>query len=172
MIRYPKPRSILLVCFSLGAALLGSGAAEAGLWSYRQTQDPALQGASLEGDFDPLPPGWTMNRMDPSGQMGPARRDPDVVFDPTLGQVRESYTQGGVETQPPMVSSVDQYSTHLTTRNIRRLWRDGSRESRSITRSAAKHAGKFNYTLPIQLPKFARGFLGDGAPNIDVSGSE
>ena len=72
--------------------------------------------------------------MDPTGQMGPAHPDPDIVFDPTLGQIRESYMQGGVETQPPMVSELDHYEELMTTRTYRRRWRDGSREARSITR--------------------------------------
>src|SRR5438309_762829 len=150
MIRYPKPCGILLVCFGLAAAFLRCGAAEAGLWDYRGAGNPTLEGSPLERDFDPLPPGWIMNRYDPSGQLGPAHRDPDVAFDPTLGQIRETYTEGGVETRPPMVANMDQYTTLLTVRTYRRLWRAGSRESRSITRGAAKKLHGLSYSLPIQ----------------------
>ncbi|HEY2924620.1 MAG TPA: cell surface protein SprA [Candidatus Eisenbacteria bacterium] len=114
-----------------------------------------------------------MERWGPAGQMGPATGDPSVSFDPTAGHVRETYTEGGVETQPPMVSDLDEYSNVLTARTYRRLWRDHAKQSRSIARGAAKKPqGLFHYDIPIQIPKVFRGLLGSGAPNIDVSGSE
>src|SRR5947207_12550174 len=82
-----------------------------------------------------------MNRPDPLGLQEPAHRDPDIAFDPITGQIRESYTQGGVETSLPLVASMDQYATLLSTRTYRKLWRDGSRESRSVTRGSAKKPG-------------------------------
>src|SRR6185295_2613471 len=121
---------------------------------------------------NPLPPGWVWRRMDPAGNFGPADPDPDVAFDPTIGQIRESYTQGGVETRPPLVTDQEQYSNLLTARTYRRLWQEDTRQSRSTVRGAARKHSGLSYDIPIKLPKFARGILGDGAPNIDVSGSE
>jgi len=89
MIQNPKPCSILCLCIILGAAVLPGGVAEAGLWGYRTLADPAL-GDSLGGNHSEVPPGWAMNRMDPAGRMGPAAPDPEISFDPTIGQIRES----------------------------------------------------------------------------------
>ncbi|HYQ96154.1 MAG TPA: hypothetical protein VER38_04010, partial [Candidatus Eisenbacteria bacterium] len=114
-----------------------------------------------------------MNRLDPAGQLGPAARAPSVSLDPTIGHIRETYTQGGVEVQPPLVASFDEYSKLLTSRTYRRLWRDHSKESRSVVRGGVKKpAGMFHVELPVQIPKAFRGLLGNGAPNLDVSGSE
>src|SRR5258705_4288560 len=171
MIQTPRSRSILFVCIALAAALMCRGNAEAGDWRYHATADQ-LGSGTLGGNPDDLPPGWVMMRMDPTGMMTPAVHDPDITFDPVIGQIRESYTEGGVETRPPTVSDLDAYSKLLTERTYRKLWRDGSRGSRSTQRGTVKRKPGLSYDLPIKLPKFARGILGDGAPNIDVSGSE
>src|SRR5712675_2784932 len=174
MIQNPKWSIILCLCTVLAAALpsaAAAGTAAAVPWRHRSQADP-FYGDSLAGGHSDLPPGWLMNRTDPTGATVPAVRDPEVAFDPTIGRIRESYTQGGVEMRPPMVADLDQYSTLLTTRTVRRLWRGDSRESRSMTRGTVKKPqGLFHVDLPIQLPKFTRGFLGDAQPNIDVSGS-
>ncbi|HYQ89282.1 MAG TPA: hypothetical protein VEU09_06615, partial [Candidatus Binatia bacterium] len=150
-----------------------AGAAWAGLWGYRGPNDPGLGPTALDTEPSDLPPGWALTHTDPNGLPEAARRDPAVTYDPTIGQIRESYTEGGVETQTPMITDLDEYSNVLTTRTYRRLWRDSSHDTRSIARGVAKkQAGLFHYEIPIQIPKFARGLLGDGAPNIDVSGSE
>jgi hypothetical protein len=116
-----------------------------------------------------------MNQLDPNGIPGPAVRDPYVSLDPISGRVRENYMQGGVETQPPLVSDLDDYSTLLTQRSYRKLWRDSSRETRSISRTGAKRASSLLHVeLPamFKVPGPLKGILGDGRPNIDVSGSE
>ncbi len=175
MIQNPKRSIILCLCISLAAALpstAAAGTASAVHWRYRSQTD-SFYGDSPGGSHSDLPPGWLMSRTDPTGATVPAVRDPDIAFDPTIGRIRESYTQGGVEMRPPMVADLDQYSTLLTTRTVRRLWRNDSRESRSMTRGIAKKPqGLFHVDIPIQLPKFTRGILGDAQPNIDVSGSE
>ena len=173
MTQNPKQGTILCVCTVLAAALLFVGAAEAGLWAYRTPTDPNYGTDSLGVHHSDVPPGWAMNRPDPAGQMGPAVRAPSVSFDPTIGHIRESYTQGGVEIQPPLVADLDEYSKLLTTRTYRRLWRDHSKESRSVVRGGVKKSqGMFHVELPYQIPKALRGLLGNGAPNLDVSGSE
>lgn len=171
MIQNPKLGAIFCLCFALGSAI-GPGAAVAGLWGYA-LPDPLTGTTPLdEGWQTDLPPGWLMNRLDPAGQMGPALRDPSVSIDPTAGHVCETYSEGGVEVCPPVVADVDQYNTLLTSRTYRRLWRNESRESRSVTRGAAKPTGLFHVELPFQVPKQLRSILGSGAPNLDVSGSE
>ncbi len=173
MMYYPKPRIILFACFVLSVSLLWGGVARAGLWGYRSPNDPRLGESSLEDAPSDLPPGWVMSHTDPTGMTETANRAPDVAYDPTIGQIRETYTEGGIETQLPMITDVDEYSNVLTTRTYRKLWRDSSRESRSVARGLAKKPqGLFHYDLPIQIPKVLSGILGNGAPNIDVSGSE
>ena len=168
MIQNPKPRIILFICSVLAGALLMGGQARAGIWSYRKAVDP-VAGDGAFPDQGGLPSWWTLTRVDPNGM--PVNPDPQVDFDPTIGRFRESYTQGGVEMHPPLISDLDQYSSLLSTRTYRKLWRDGSRQSRSVTRGTKKKPG-LSYDLPFKLPKVARSILGDGAPNIDVSGSE
>ena len=172
MTKNPKLGALLFAVVLAGAAMT-SGTVEAGLWGYRTATDP-IQGIAPMGEYhNEVPPGWIMSRPDPTGQMGPAIRDPGITFDPTIGTIRESYTQGGVEVQPPMVADLDDYSNLLTARTYRRLWRDESKESRSIVRGGPKRQrGALSYDIPIKLPKVFRGLLGDGTPNIDVSGSE
>src|SRR5258705_809088 len=143
MIQTPRSRSILFVCIALAAAFLCQGNAEAGDWRYHATADPLGSGI-LGGNPDDLPPGWVMMRMDPTGMMTPAVHDPDITFDPTIGQIRESYTEGGVETRPPTVSNLDEYSKHLTERTYRKLWRDGSPGSRSTQRAPAKNSPRLS----------------------------
>ncbi|HMI32240.1 MAG TPA: hypothetical protein VK527_10940 [Candidatus Limnocylindrales bacterium] len=72
-----------------------------------------------------------------------------------------------------MVADLNAYSNVLTARSYRRLWREQSRETRSVTRGKAQRSqGMFHVALPFTMPKVMKGLLGDGAPNIDVSGSE
>ena len=174
MSRYPKPGTILCVCIALGT-LLRCGVAQAGLWEHPGARDPMVGDGPFTGAHSEVPPGWSMSRTDPTGALGPARRDPSVSLDPAAGRIRESYVQGGVEMAPPMVSDLDSYSTLLTQRSYRKLWKDSSRETRSISRTGQKRtSGLLHYELPpmFKVPRQLRGLLGDGAPNIDVSGSE
>ena len=174
MSRYPKPGTILCVCIALGT-LLRCGVAQAGLWEHPGARDPMVGDGPFTGAHSEVPPGWSMSRTDPTGALGPARRDPSVSLDPAAGRIRESYVQGGVEMAPPMVSDLDSYSTLLTQRSYRKLWKDSSRETRSISRAGQKRtSGLLHYELPpmFKVPRQLRGLLGDGAPNIDVSGSE
>src|SRR5690348_9069630 len=103
MMHYPKPRSILVSCIVLAVSLLPGGAARAGLWGYRSPTDPRVGPTPLESEPSELPPGWAMVRPDPVGMMESANKDPDITLDPTIGQIRETYTEGGVETQLPLV---------------------------------------------------------------------
>ena len=173
MSRYPKPGTILCVCIALGA-LLQCRVARAELWDYRGTRYP-MYGESLGGAHSDVPPGWAMNQLDPNGMPGPAIRDPYISIDPATGRVRENYLQGGVETQPPLVSDFESYGNLLSQRSYRKLWRDSSRETRSISRTGAKRASSLLHVeLPamFKVPGPLKGILGDGRPNIDVSGSE
>ncbi len=172
MSRNPNPGIILCLCATLAMAT-PPRAAEAAPWGDFGPIDPMFGGNRLGAEHSAIPRGWIMLRMDPSGQMGPAQRDPYVSIDPNIGHIRETYSQGGVEMQPPMVTDLDDYSEVLTARTYRKLWRDQSRGSRSVSRGAPKKPhGVFSYDLPISIPKPLRGILGSGAPNINVSGSE
>jgi len=178
MIRYPKLTTLLGVCAPLLGALLitalRAGSAEAG-WSYAFPDPGSGDGSPLDSTYEKslMPPGWMFDRMDPAGVMVPANPDPFVTFDPQIGHVRETYSTGGVESRPPLVADVDDYNNLISARTYRRLWRDDTRKSRSVSRTGpVKPKGLFHVDLPFQVPKFARGILGSGAPNLDVSGSE
>ena len=171
MTKNPKLSAILCLCLVFGGGLLPLGIAEASLWGYTHA-DATLGETSLGGDHSDMPPGWVMQHFDPTGMLAPASPDPSISLDPSSGHIRETYSEGGIETRPPMVTDLDQYSGLLTTRTYRRLWRDQARSSRSVARTGAIKRSGFNIDLPIQIPKQLRGILGSGAPNIDVSGSE
>ncbi|HEY3157242.1 MAG TPA: hypothetical protein VGK76_11550, partial [Candidatus Eisenbacteria bacterium] len=147
------------------------GIAEASVWGYTHADD-TFGGDSLGGSHSDMPPGWVMRHFDPTGMMAPPSPDPTISLDPSNGHIRETYSEGGIETRPPMVTDLDEYSGLLTTRTYRRLWRDQAKSSRSVARTGAIKRSGFNIDLPIQIPKQLRGILGSGAPNIDVSGSE
>jgi len=120
-----------------------------------------------------LPGSW---RLKPPASSGPLTYgDPTVsiTIDPITGLVREYYREEGVEIREPLVASDADYSRLMTTRTSRRLWRDKFRQNRSIQRDAAgRGSGLFRVELPVQLPKQLRSIFGDGAPSLEVSGSE
>ncbi|TMQ59963.1 MAG: cell surface protein SprA [Candidatus Eisenbacteria bacterium] len=171
MTQNPKLGAILCICLTLGGGALLCGLAEGSLWGYART-DPAFGEGPLGGGHSEMPPGWLMRRLDPAGQMEPPSPDPSVSIDPSNGHIREIYREGGIETRPPMVTDLDEYSGLLTARTYRRLWRDQSKTSRSVARGTTRPKGLFHAELPIAIPKQLRGILGNGAPSIDVSGSE
>ena len=171
MTKNPKLRALLCLCIVFGGRLLSPDVAEATLWGYIHA-DATPGEASLGGDHSDMPHGWVLPHFDPTGVLTPASPDPAVSLDPSNGHIRETYSEGGIETRPPMVTDLDHYSGLLTTRTYRRLWRDQAKSSRSVARAGAIKRSGFNIDLPIQIPKQLRGILGSGAPNIDVSGSE
>ena len=171
MTRNAKLGAILTFC--LGAMVL-PGPTLAGLWSYR-LPDPLLEGSPIDSSWrqSDVPQAWVFERVGPTGNLGPAQRDPDVSIDPIAGQVHEIYSEGGVETRIPLVATMEDYSSLVSQRNYRRLWLAQSRQSRSLVRGTAKRpTGLFHVDIPVQIPKQLRGILGSGVPNIDVSGSE
>ena len=119
-----------------------------------------------------LPPGWVF-RM-PSAGLANGYGDPtiSVAVDPEAGRVRESYRELDVEIREPMVVAGADYGRVLAARTTRRLWKEKSRSTRSVSRTQARSSGRFTVALPVQLPKAVRSVLGDGAPKLEVSGSE
>jgi hypothetical protein len=117
-----------------------------------------------------LPPAW---HFTPNVTMG-ALPDPTVTvtLDPETGVVRESYRETNVEIKEPLVATGDEYTSLLTTRTRKKLWRDKFRSNRSVVRTSTRPGGLFRVELPVQLPPAVRAIVGDGAPNLEVSGSE
>ena len=118
-----------------------------------------------------LPPGWHF-RLPTSGATGYGEPTVSVTFDPDAGLVRETYRELDVEIREPLVMGGADYSRVVAARAARRIWRDKTKQTRSMSRTGGKSAGRFRVELPVQLPKAVRSILGDGAPNLEVSGSE
>src|SRR6266850_8024361 len=170
MIRRPR------LAFTLSIALLAlllTGTARAGLWT-AGSPDPKTGRMPLElvGEERLLPPGWKLRVPDTRGIFGTEAGAAAVSLDPASGQVRESYQEGEVELRAPLVAPIAQYDSVVTARTVRKLWREKTRQSRSVARTTRPTGGTFRVELPIQLPKTLRSIVGDGAPNLEVSGSE
>ncbi|HEU5395402.1 MAG TPA: hypothetical protein VFV36_11470, partial [Candidatus Methylomirabilis sp.] len=148
------------------------GIALAGPWSQHFYDS---EGRSSPLDSVPptdLPPNWVLTQPGAMLPGSPTFRITSVSLNPRRGTVRESYLQGSVEVRAPLVSDLADYNQILTRRNEEKLWRQMTRGSRSVARTSAARGGLFRVDLPVQLPKPIRAIVGDGAPNLEVSGSE
>src|SRR6185503_3539995 len=120
-----------------------------------------------------LPPGWVFRMPSPGMASGYGEPTVTVTLDPDADLVRETYRELDVEIREPLVMSGGaDYSRVVATRAARRIWKDKTKQTRSVSRTGGKSAGRFRVELPVQLPKAVRSILGDGAPNLEVSGSE
>jgi hypothetical protein len=121
---------------------------------------------------DGHPAGWWLKM--PIASVTGGYSDPvvSVTVDPQTGRVRESYRELDVEVREPLVAATDDYNRVLATRTTRRLWREKIRSTRSVAKNPGQRSGLLRVELPVQLPKAVRSIVGDGAPNIEVSGSE
>jgi cell surface protein SprA len=88
------------------------------------------------------------------------------------GKILESYREGDVEVREPLVITSEEYNEILSGRTVHRLWSDKTRQTRSVARGQGRGGSLFRVELPVQFPKLIRSIVGDGAPNIEVSGSE
>ncbi|HKO21263.1 MAG TPA: cell surface protein SprA, partial [Candidatus Eisenbacteria bacterium] len=66
----------------------------------------------------------------------------------------------------------DEYNQILSGRTVRRLWKDKAKSTRSMDRGQLRSGTALRVELPVQLPKMVRSIVGDGTPNIEISGSE
>jgi len=119
-----------------------------------------------------LPPGWVF-RMPPPGVTGYGDPTVSVTVDPAAGTVRESYRELDVEIREPLVMAGADYNRVVAARATRRMWREKTKQTRSVNKTVAgRGGGRVRFELPVVLPKAVRSILGDGAPNLEVSGSE
>ena len=169
-------RRLRRILFSviLGLGLAASGRARAADYRYPSLPNPYgdLQPVQLWDTGDGLPNGWRFHPVSPTGDYPTGQGNCSVSLDPDLGTVVESYREGDVEVREPLVISREEYSAILTQRNVRRMWVDKSKGTRSVSRGQVRSGGPFRLEIPVQLPKVLRSIVGDGAPNIEVSGSE
>jgi hypothetical protein len=148
------------------------GVALAGPWSQHFYDS---QGRRSPLDSIPpsgLPPSWTLTQPGSLMPGSVTNQITSVSLDPEAGTIRESYLQGDVEVGIPLVMTMAQYDVILTQRTEDRIWRQLTRTTRSVTRAAQARGGLFRVDLPVQLPKPIRAIVGNGAPNLEVSGSE
>ncbi|HEU4334565.1 MAG TPA: cell surface protein SprA [Candidatus Eisenbacteria bacterium] len=73
--------------------------------------------------------------------------------------------------EPLVVGALD-YNELLSERSYRKVWRERTQTTRSVNKAGLRQGGLFRFTVPVQLPRAVRSIVGDGAPNIEVSGSE
>ncbi len=156
---------------------LGSRAwavAEASPMRFRAMPSPAFQLTSMPTSDrgQGLPPGWGFHPISPTGLYPTENGDVAISMDPSSGRILESYREGDVEVREPLVFTPEEYNQILSGRTVRRLWNDKTRQTRSVARGQGRGGGLFRVELPVQFPKVIRSIVGDGAPNIEVSGSE
>jgi uncharacterized protein YdeI (BOF family) len=170
MRRRLRPYLLILVC--LGSQILAT--AEASQMRFRAMPDPATQltSAGRLDNGNGLPPGWGWHPISPTGMQPTGQGDIAVSIDPTTGRIVESHREGDVEVREPLVITPEEYNQILSGRTVRRLWNDKTRNTRSVARGQGRGGSKFRFELPVQFPKLVRSIVGDGAPNIEVSGSE
>jgi len=158
----------------LALALIAIGlpsSARAGL-TFRSLPDPAEYLFPLDDTPAGLPRSWRFPTPGPA-QNGFGDPTVSISVDPITGLVRENYLEQNVDIREPFVVSEPDYNRVLTARTTRRLWQDTFRQNRSIQRTDARvNNGMFRLALPIVLPKAVRSIVGDGAPNLEVTGSE
>jgi len=134
--------------------------------------DPAAQ--QLDPTQQPLPSdfprGWHMIVPPPLPDAGSSTTQ--VTFDPATGLIEERYRVGNVEVRPPIVADAPAYDELLSDRTYRKVWLERTRSTRSVNKEGLRKGGIFRFELPVQLPKTVRSIVGNGAPSIEVSGSE
>ena len=160
---------------ALAAALL-SLAPLAGADLLFDPLDPQAQ--SLDPMAQTLPPGfprgWRLQVESPIPGTPPGTPafQTQVSLDPATGTVQERYRVGNVEVRPPMVAPTLDYNELLADRSARRLWRERTKTTRSVNKAGLRRSGGLRFDLPVALPKAVRSIVGNGAPSIEVSGSE
>ena len=161
---------ILLLCLEFQAW----SRADASNLRFQIVPDPTagLTPVEIQEGPPPIPAGWRWAPYTPNGDYPTGLGDFDVTLDPRTGNVLERYREGSVEVREPLVLTRDEYNEILTQRNMRKMWRDKTRQTRSVARGQGRSGGLFRVELPVQFPKVVRSIVGDGAPNIEITGSE
>ena len=140
---------------------------------YQALPDPdRLQPVEVDLGGPVVPAGWRFHPIHANGDYPTGQADVDVTLDPVSGTVEESYREGDVEVREPLVLTPDQYNQVLSGRTVRRLWKNKARSTRSMDRGQTRSGSALRVELPVQLPKLVRTIVGDGTPNIEISGSE
>jgi hypothetical protein len=140
---------------------------------YQDLPNPdRLQPVEADLSTSALPTGWRFRPIHANGDYPTGQADIDVTVDPVAGTVQESYREGDVEVREPLVLTPDEYNQILSGRTVRRLWKDKARSTRSMDRGQLRSGTALRVELPVQLPKLVRTIVGDGTPNIEISGSE
>jgi len=134
--------------------------------------DPSAQ--FIDPMTQPLPPdfprGWHIPVPPPLPDPGSSQVQ--VSVDPASGRISERYRSGNVEVRPPLVTDYLDYDELLSDRTYRKIWRERTKTTRSVNKEGLRKGGVFKFELPVQLPKSVRSIVGNGAPSIEVSGSE
>ena len=165
-------RRLLIAILGLGLTTVGTASASDYRYSALPNPTGELTPLELWETGNGLPKGWRFHPVSPNGDYPTGKANYTVSLDPDSGTVMESYREGDVEVREPLVISREEYTALLTQRSVRQLWVDKARGTRSVSRGTARTGGPFRLELPVQLPKVLRSIVGDGAPNIEVSGSE
>jgi len=148
--------------------------ADASSLRFQIVPDPTVGLTPVEIQEGPpqIPSGWRWVPYTPNGDYPTGLGDFDVTVDPITGKILERYREGDVEVREPLVLTRDEYNEILSQRNMRRMWLDKTRQTRSVARGQGRGGSLFRVELPVQFPKAVRSIVGDGAPNIEITGSE
>ncbi len=134
--------------------------------------DPQAQAADPTAESMPpgFPKGWRLTVESPIP--GTSAWQTQVALDPSTGTVRERYRAGNVEVREPLVAPTLDYNELLTERTERRLWRERTKSTRSVNKTVTRRGAGLVFKFPLVLPPAVRSIVGNGAPSIEVSGSE
>ncbi|HET9250635.1 MAG TPA: cell surface protein SprA [Candidatus Eisenbacteria bacterium] len=168
-----SPRRILILLVCLCFRLTGT--ADASGFRYQFLPDPVtgLSPLEVEATDGTLPDGWRFHPVTPNGDFPTGRGSVSVDLDPETGRILETYREGDVEVRAPLVLTPEEYNQVLTGRTFQKLWHDKSKTKRSVARNTAGFSGTgLRFEAPVQLPSIVRKIVGDGAPAIEISGSE
>jgi hypothetical protein len=160
---------ILAICLGLPARAV----AETYPIRFRAVPNPEAGLAPLEmGEPSTLPSGWKFWPTTPSGTSMFGPLPPDVTLDPSNGEVIETYRVDDVGVGAPLAATTTEYASIMSDRTMHRLWSTATQTTRSVPRGTARTGSVFRVELPVQFPKAVRSIVGDGAPNLQVQGSE
>jgi len=96
----------------------------------------------------------------------------EIFVDLQSDSVRQTTSAMGVDIQPPVYSSMRQYSYLVSHESLKKQWKlEAKRGIKDIT-GAGRGGGLFSIDLPIQFPKAVQAVVGKGKPNLRVTGSE
>ena len=169
MVRFPTIALILTALLLVtGPSITGLSQANPGVWEWspsglKLSPPPLL----LFPSAFLTPPGQRLVL-----KPGLALKNSEILVDLESDSVRQTTSAMGVDIEPPVSSSIRQYSYLVSREMLATLWRSEAKKGIRDVSDAGRSGGLFSIDLPIQFPKAVQAVVGKGKPNLRVTGSE